>query len=121
MRVVCLCAQWCGVCRDYTALFEQVSADFGGAAEFAWVDIEDEAELLDSVDVDNFPTLLIVRADQPLFFGTITPHAATLARLVQGALAGELKPQACAPGVAALAQRVSAWCGRRRLPEPNLR
>jgi thioredoxin 1 len=114
LRVVCLCAQWCGVCRDYAALFDQASVETGANGEFAWVDIEDDADLLDAVDVENFPTLLIARGDQVLFFGTITPHVQTLARLVQAALAGELAPQAAAPDVDALAQRLSAWCRRRR-------
>jgi thiol-disulfide isomerase/thioredoxin len=114
LRVVGLCAQWCGVCRDHAALFERASADFAGRAEFTRIDIEDEAALLDDVEVENFPTLLIARGDRVLFFGTITPHAQTLTRLVQGALAGELESQTDAPEIDALAQRVAAWCRQQR-------
>ena len=121
IRVVCLCAQWCGVCGDYAAPFEQAAAAFGARCEFAWLDIEDEAELLGDVDVENFPTLLIARGDRALFFGTITPHPQTLARLVQGALAGDLPPPADAPAVDALAQRVAAWCRGRARPAPGRR
>ncbi len=113
LRVVCLCAEWCGVCRDYAALFDETMLAFEGRTEFTRLDIEDEAELLGPVDVENFPTLLIARGAQLLFFGTITPHAQTLTRLVQGALAGELAPPAGAPEVAAFAQRVqTALAGR---------
>jgi thioredoxin 1 len=113
LRVVCLCAEWCGVCRDHAAPFEETALAFGAKAEFTRLDIEDEAELLGPVDVENFPTLLIARGAQVLFFGTITPHAQTLARLVQGALAGELSPPAGAPEVDALAQRLqTALAGR---------
>jgi len=42
LRVVCLCADWCGVCRDYRATFDSASATFGTRAEFSWIDIEDE-------------------------------------------------------------------------------
>ena len=105
LQVVCLCAQWCGVCRDYAALFEQAAAEFGARCEFAWVDIEDQADLVDGVDVENFPTLLLARSDRVLFFGTITPHAQTLARLVQGALAGDLKPLPHNPAIDSLARR----------------
>ena len=105
LRVVCLCAQWCGVCRDYAVPFEQAAAEFGTRCEFAWVDIEDEADLLDRVDVENFPTLLLARGDRVLFFGTITPHAQTLARLVQGALAGDLRPLPANPTIDSLARR----------------
>jgi len=105
LLVACLCAQWCGSCRDYAALFEQASAAFGKRCRFVWIDIEDQADLLDGVEVDNFPTLLIARATQPLFFGAITPHPQTLNRLVTGALAGELK-------VAVVDHRIAALVGR---------
>lgn len=108
LRVVCLCAAWCGVCRDYAAPFEQAAIAFGAQAEFTRLDIEDEADLIGSVDVENFPTLLIARGAQVLFFGTVTPHAQTLTRLVQGALAGELRPLADAPEIDALARRLQA-------------
>ncbi|HZT56582.1 MAG TPA: thioredoxin domain-containing protein [Burkholderiaceae bacterium] len=108
LRVVCLCAGWCGVCRDYRATFDAAAASFGARAAFAWFDIEDDAALLDDVDVENFPTVLIAHGDHLLFFGTITPQPATLARLVQRALAGELRPQAAAPEVDAFVQRARA-------------
>ena len=72
------------------------------------------AEPLDNVEVENFPTLLIARGDRVLFFGTVTPHAQTLTRLVQGALAGELESQTSAPEIDALARRVAAWCRLQR-------
>ena len=113
LRVVCLCAAWCGVCRDCAAPFEQAALGFGAQAEFTQLDIEDEAELLAPVDVENFPTLLIARGAQVLFFGTITPHAQTLTRLVQSALADELKPLADAPEIDALATRLHIYLSDR--------
>ena len=84
--VACLCAEWCGVCRDYHAAFEQVRARFP-AAQFMWVDVEDQSDLVDPVEVDNFPTLLIAAGDEPRFLGTITPQAGTLERLVRERIA----------------------------------
>ena len=107
LRVFCLCAAWCGVCRDYRAGFEAAAAGTP-AARFDWVDIEDEAALLDELDVENFPTLLLARGGRVLFFGTVTPQPGTLARLVQRAAAGELAPLTDAPEVAALAARLEA-------------
>ena len=89
LLVACLCAQWCGSCREYAPLFEAASGL--PPARFVWIDIEDHEEVLDEVDVDNFPTLLIARGDTVLFFGTVTPHARTLERLVETAARGELK------------------------------
>ncbi len=113
-RVVCLCAQWCGVCREYAAVFDQVRGVLGTQCEFIWVDVEDDADLMDSVDVENFPTLLILRGDAVAFFGMVTPHAGTLTRLVHSALSGGLPPaDAGSDGIAALATRILAWHAQR--------
>jgi thiol-disulfide isomerase/thioredoxin len=92
LLVACLCAEWCGTCRDYEPLFDAQSATLAGQARFAWIDIEDHDEVLGNIEVETFPTLLIARRDDDaiLFYGTVTPHAQTLARLVQGATRGEL-------------------------------
>ncbi len=90
--VACLCAQWCGTCREYQPLFDQLQAEFPHA-RFLWVDVEDEAELVDPVDVENFPTVLIARGQVPLFFGTLTPHLETLRRLIQN----HIEPTDAAP------------------------
>jgi thioredoxin 1 len=89
LLVACLCAEWCGTCREYEALFEAQAQRLD--ARFVWVDIEDHDEVLGPLDVDNFPTLLIARGDEVLFFGTVTPHAQTLLRLVETAARGEFE------------------------------
>ena len=106
LLVACLCAQWCGTCRDYRALFDQLQSEFA-PAQFAWVDIEDQAELVDPVEVEDFPTLLVVAHGQALFFGTLTPHIDTLRRILQTQLAGDVAPHPDAQ-VQAMAQRLRA-------------
>ena len=91
--MACLCAAWCGSCRDYRATFDALAASHADV-EFAWVDIEDEADALGDPDIENFPTLLIARGVTPLFLGPVTPQRQTAERLVTGALAGELGPAA---------------------------
>lgn len=100
LLVVCLCAQWCGACREYRALFDQVGAAFGAGTRFVWVDIEDDALLVDGIDVENFPTLMLAQHGRPLFFGTVMPHAETLRRMVETALAGGFAPLTGAPASA---------------------
>ena len=85
--VACLCAEWCGVCRDYRQRFAQVQARFPHA-QFLWIDVEDEADLLHPLDVDNFPTLLLAVGEAPRFFGPVTPQADTLERLLRAQLQG---------------------------------
>jgi thioredoxin 1 len=90
LLVACLCAAWCGTCRDYAPLLAELDRSIGAPLRTRWIDIEDEAELVDAIDVENFPTLLIARGDRVLFYGTVLPHAATLQRLAETALANEL-------------------------------
>lgn len=80
--VICLCAEWCGTCRDYRAGFVAL-ADAFPAARFRWLDIEDEAELLGDIDVENFPTVFIARDGKVLFFGTMLPQHGLLQRLLE--------------------------------------
>ena len=104
LLVACLCAQWCGTCRGYRPLFDQLQTEFAGA-QFVWIDIEDAADLVDPVEVDDFPTLLVVADGQARFFGTLTPHIDTLRRILQTQLSAERAPSVD-PQAQALAQRV---------------
>jgi thiol-disulfide isomerase/thioredoxin len=90
LLVACLCAEWCGSCRDYRDTFAALEARFAADADFAWIDIEDESDALGDPDIENFPTLLLADAGGLRFLGAVTPHAATAERLVANALAGEL-------------------------------
>jgi thiol-disulfide isomerase/thioredoxin len=109
LLVVCLCAEWCGVCRDYlerfTAVKALIQADYP-IARFVWMDVEDEADLLDPLDVENFPTLLIGMGDRPLFWGPITPQAATLERMVRTLAQDVDHPALAQPELAALFTRI---------------
>ena len=56
--VACLCAEWCGTCREYRDAFDRL-ADKHPEICFAWIDIETHADRFDDLDVENFPTILI--------------------------------------------------------------
>jgi len=81
LLVVCLCAEWCTACRAYRAVFEQAAAEHPDL-RFLWIDIEDSADVLDQVEVENFPTILIGEGERPHFFGAITPQREVLLRLI---------------------------------------
>lgn len=80
--VACLCAAWCGTCSGYRAAFDKLAARHPDK-HFIWIDIEDQADVVGDLDVENFPTLLIQRGDTVAFFGTMLPDAAVADRLVQ--------------------------------------
>jgi thiol-disulfide isomerase/thioredoxin len=88
--VLCLCAEWCGTCREYQPLFKQLAVDMP-QARFVWIDVEAHDDLLQDLDIENFPTLVIVDAQQQArFAGTVLPHLETLQCMCKAALAGDL-------------------------------
>lgn len=89
--MICLCAEWCGVCRDWRGIFNEAAAAHP-EVHFAWVDVEDEAPAMGDVDVETFPTLLIAQGKSPRFFGPVQPSLAQLTRLL-GSLAQGPAPQ----------------------------
>jgi thioredoxin 1 len=82
LLVICLCAEWCGTCREYRAGFEALAAQWPEAG-FYWIDVEDEAEWITDLDVENFPTLLIQRGERVMFFGTMLPQHTILQRTLE--------------------------------------
>jgi thioredoxin 1 len=100
--VVCLCAEWCGACREYRPLFEEV-ASANPAFRFAWVDIEDHADIADDFDVTTFPTILIAGDPGTHFLGPLLPYGETLSRMLEA-----LQPaQPAAPEVLTLLAAVA--------------
>lgn len=83
--VACLCAGWCDVCKQYRPGFEALAAEFPGQ-QFVWIDIEDQADLVGDLDVENFPTLLMQRDDIVAFYGTMLPEPRQVARLLSAQL-----------------------------------
>jgi thioredoxin 1 len=71
--IVCLCAAWCGTCREYEKGFKELALTYPDAG-FVWVDIEDENSGVEDWDIENFPTLLIQRNELVLFCGPMLPQ-----------------------------------------------
>lgn len=79
--VACLCADWCGSCREYAAAFNAWAARYP-QHHFVWIDIEDQADLVGDLDIDNFPTLLIERGSTVAFFGPVEPDTRLAERIL---------------------------------------
>ena len=85
LRVICLCADWCTTCREFRVGFDGLAHQFP-EARFVWMDIEDQADELGDLDVENFPTVLIMRGKIILFFGVMLPYPGHLARMIENFL-----------------------------------
>jgi hypothetical protein len=104
-HVTCLCAAWCDTCNEYRPALEALARQNPRDA-FAWIDIEDENDLLGDIDVENFPTILIARGATPHFFGTVLPHIEQLQRLLDSAKANNSAMREPDRDVSALAERI---------------
>lgn len=82
LLIVCYCAAWCDTCGTYRTAMTEL-AQRQNQWTFVWADIEDYPDLLGDEDVENFPTILIERNGEALFFGTMLPHIHQLERLAQ--------------------------------------
>ena len=94
LQIACLCAGWCGTCTAYGPLFRAVAAAHP-EARFGWIDVEDQADALaealgDAPEIDDFPTLLVLAAGRPVFYGPVLPQAGLLERLLTEAARGGL-------------------------------
>lgn len=79
--VICLCAEWCGTCRDYRTGFAALAARFQDHV-FVWLDVEDDADIVGDLDIETFPTLMLMQGDDLLFGGVLLPHLQHLDRLI---------------------------------------
>lgn len=84
--IACLCAEWCGSCRDYASAF-LAWAERCPEHHFIWLDIEDQADLIGDLDIDNFPTLLMQCGPTVSFFGPMKPDTRLAERLLQAQMA----------------------------------
>ena len=80
--MICLCAQWCGTCREWRP---QLSAQAAQLPEvrFSWVDVEDQADAIGDLDIETFPTLLVAQGDRVRFLGPVLPTAGAIGRLFE--------------------------------------
>jgi thioredoxin 1 len=80
--VTCLCAEWCDTCVEYRPGYLALAVEFP-QAEFRWLDIEDHADEVGDLEVENFPTIRVTRGDEVLFHGPLEPIHAQLKRLLE--------------------------------------
>ena len=80
--VVCLCADWCGTCKQYRQPFEDLAAQFP-QMRFVWLDVEDREDIAGDLDIETFPSILVAQGEQARFLGPVLPQMGVLARMLQ--------------------------------------
>jgi thiol-disulfide isomerase/thioredoxin len=84
--VACLCAQWCGVCRDWRPDFEALASQFPHA-RFIWIDVEDaaqtSADALGELEPESFPVCAVQRGSHLLYCDVLPQQPKTWERLIR--------------------------------------
>jgi thioredoxin-like negative regulator of GroEL len=112
--VVCLCAGWCRTCDAYRPDLTALAARVGDA-RFVWLDVEDDVDWIADLDIETFPTVLVLAQRTPLFFGVMPPQIAVLERTLQALRDGP--PRAAtitdeqAEAAREIATRLAHWSG----------
>ena len=105
LLVTCLCAAWCGVCNQFRPVFESL-AQRHPQWRFVWLDVEDREDVMGSVDVETFPTVMLSRQQQLLFFGPVLPQAGVLQRMLEALVQDTAPAQVADKDAAQLLQRL---------------
>lgn len=77
IKILVVCADWCSVCRDYRATLN----DFP-EFDIKWIDINDFESLTEEIEIETFPTVIIVNKMDVLFFGSVEPNKNSLTSLL---------------------------------------
>lgn len=96
--VLCLCADWCHICRDMRAALTD-DHRLMSLVNWHWVDVEDHADILDDLSVETFPSYLIGTNDEALLFAPGPPHGDAIRSFLMPYATGRMKGAAVTANV----------------------
>ncbi len=105
--VVCLCAAWCRTCDGYRPDLATLAAK-EHELRFVWLDVEDDEDWIADLDIETFPTLLVLAGDTPLFFGPLPPQIGVLERTLAALREGDARAVALDADAAAAVKEIAA-------------
>lgn len=62
--VVNIWAEWCGPCRMYSPVIDEVSKDYEGKIKFVKVNADESEKVVQKYNVTSIPTTLLVKAGE---------------------------------------------------------
>ena len=80
-------APWCGYCRRIGPDYEKIAQQYGEDMVVAKVNIDEEALLADSQQIEVIPTLVLYRGEKPLGFIVAPESKAHIDQFIQETLA----------------------------------
>ena len=80
-------APWCGFCRRIGPAYEKIAQQYGDDMVVAKVNIDEEALLADSQQIEVIPTLVLYRGEKPLGFIVAPESKAHIDQFIQDTLA----------------------------------
>src|SRR5256885_1492934 len=112
--VVCLCAQWCGVCNQYRSTFAELASQFP-QMRFVWLDVEDREDVAGDLDIEPSPALLVAEGGRAGFRGRVLPRGGFGARVLQSWARARGGPPADPAEAQALLRRLQSAQGLERV------
>lgn len=80
-------APWCGYCRRIGPAYDKVAQQYSKDMVVAKVNIDEEALLADSQQIEVIPTLILYRGEKPLGFIVAPESKAQIDAFIQESLA----------------------------------
>ena len=80
-------APWCGYCRRIGPAYDKVAQQYSEDMVVAKVNIDEEALLADSQQIEVIPTLILYRGEKPLGFIVAPESKAQIDAFIQESLA----------------------------------
>ncbi|MEM0202234.1 MAG: thioredoxin [Candidatus Micrarchaeaceae archaeon] len=59
-------AEWCGPCRFYSPIIEEVSKEYDGKAKFCKLNTDESPEIAEKYGIMGIPTTMIFKSGEPI-------------------------------------------------------
>ncbi|MCL2308753.1 MAG: thioredoxin family protein [Proteobacteria bacterium] len=109
LLVVCLCAEWCAVCRDFKPEYHALAQQHPEIL-FVYLDIEDDEAFIGALELDDFPALAVFRSDALIHFGVVKAKRDNIVRLLRKLTTSPSQPLTPPPPLLPLCNAVVGDC-----------